>query len=71
MDRIEEIYNSDSYYPFLLYCRLHGYRTMADLLHCPFDQLSQATELSPSMVNRIKTTFYLYCKKHPNLANVT
>lgn len=67
MDQIRDIYNRDVYYPFLVYCEEHNYQTMKDLVKCPFSKLSTQEGISSTLLNRIKTTFYMYCKKHPEI----
>lgn len=67
MEEIREIYNREIYDPFLEYCELHHYHTMQDLVRFPFGPLAMSQELSPSLLNRVKTTFYMYCKKHPEM----
>ncbi|MCI9272748.1 MAG: hypothetical protein HFE39_02200 [Clostridiales bacterium] len=67
MDEIREIYNREVYDPFLEYCERNNYRTMRDLIRFPFGPLALSKELSPALLNRVKTTFYMYLKKHPEI----
>lgn len=66
MDEIKMIYSNESYENFLSYCELHNYKTMRDLLDCPFDELSNLIDITPALVGRIRTIFVLYTKKHPD-----
>ena len=67
MEEIREVYNREVYDPFVEYCELHNYRTMKDLVRFPFGPLTVTQELPPALLNRVKTTFYMYCKKHPEI----
>lgn len=71
MEQIREVYSREVYYPFVEYCELHNYRTMKDLIRFPFGPLAITQELSPALLNRVKTTFYMYCKKHPEILRKT
>lgn len=65
MDEIKEIYSNDSYSTFLSYCERHQYKLMRDLINCRFEELPDLIDVAPSLLNRIKTIFVLYLKKHP------
>lgn len=65
MDEIKEIYSNDSYSTFLSYCERHQYKLMRDLINCRFEELPEIIDITPSLLNRIKTIFVLYLKKHP------
>ena len=67
MDEIREIYNREVYDPFLDYCERNNYRTMQDLIRFPFGPLALSEELPAPLLNRVKTTFYMYVKKHPEV----
>ena len=38
---------------------------MRDLKNCPFEELSELIQISPTLVSRIRTIYVLYVKKHP------
>ncbi len=65
MDEIKAVYSNDIYYPFVEYCESQGYRVMTDLARCPFHKLASESDITPSLVSRVKTIFLMYCKKHP------
>lgn len=65
MARIKDIYSSDDYYPFILYCENHGYEDMADLMKCQFQNLRNEPEIPPRLLSKIKTLYVIYCKSHP------
>lgn len=65
MDDIKEIYFGENYEPFLEYCELHQYKTMADLAKVPFAALSSLIGISPVLVSRIRMIFLAYLKKNP------
>jgi hypothetical protein len=65
MAEIRTIYSNDDYYPFILYCENHGYVEMADLTKCEFNKVQCESDVSPSLLSKIKMIYILYCKKHP------
>ncbi len=65
MAKINEIYTSNAYYPFLCYCESHGYAEMRDLIRCPFSKLKEEPDMTPALVSRIHITFLAYLKAHP------
>ncbi len=65
MDEIKQIYANDSYAAFLEYCELHHYKWMRDLVNCRFEELPARMDITPAILNRIKTIFVFYIKKHP------
>jgi hypothetical protein len=64
MAKIKEIYGNDAYYPFIVYCENHGFIEMTDLPKCEFHKLQGESEISASLVSRIKTIYMMYCKQH-------
>lgn len=64
MAKIKEVYGSDAYYPFISYCENHGFIEMTDLPKCEFHKLQGESDISASLVSRIKTIYVLYCKQH-------
>ncbi|WMJ84821.1 hypothetical protein ACS3UN_05145 [Oscillospiraceae bacterium LTW-04] len=69
MDEIKQIYTNDSYSPFINYCERHHYKWMRDLINCRFEELPELIGIAPSLLNRIKSIFVLYLKKHPECLN--
>lgn len=67
MDKIEDVYSNDVYYPFILYCQSHNYENMIDLKRCSFTDAAINSNISSILLNRIKSVWMAYCKKHPDL----
>lgn len=67
MDSIEDIYSNDIYYPFILYCQAHGYRTMLDLRRCAMSTLGNEVGMTPMLLMRIKSLYTAYYRQHPDL----
>jgi len=65
MSEIKEVYNKEIYAPFLDYCNELKYKTMQDLLKCPFHLLSKRPYISSLLSSRIKTVFETYRKANP------
>lgn len=64
MAKIKEIYSSDDYYPFVLYCENHGLEDMADLMKLQFHNLRNEPDISPRLLSKIKTVYVMYSKVH-------
>ncbi len=64
MEKIKDIYSNDDYYPFISYCDSHGYSDMSDLTKCEFHKLRSESDISPSLLSKIKIIYVSYCRKH-------
>lgn len=64
MSAISEVYNKDTYEPFLAYCREKRFETMTDLSNCPFHQLSGVPGISTLLASRVRAVYAVYCKSH-------
>lgn len=59
---ISAFYNKPKYLPFLIYCREHHYKTMDDLVRCPFHLLIKEPGFTSILVSRVKAMYLIYCK---------
>lgn len=64
MAKIKEIYSSDDYYPFVLYCESRGFEDMTDLMKLQFHNLRDEPDISPRLLSKIKTVYVMYSKAH-------
>lgn len=62
---INEVFNTEHYAPFVRFCQSRGMVTMADLVHCPFEQLENEPDIGPGLAMRIKNIVALYRRNHP------
>ena len=65
MQTIGEVFNTDNYIPFVLFCQGQRLTKMADLQYLSFEKLSQVPGLTPALIMRIKSVYTLYRKNHP------
>ena len=65
MQTISEVFNTDNYIPFVLFCQGQRLTKMADLQYLSFEKLSQVPGLTPALIMRIKSVYTLYRKNHP------